>query len=124
MRSERDAVVIGGGHNGLVAARVSSPRPGCDRGARSPARRDRRRGRHREPWGPEFKVTALSYVMSLMPTDDPEGLQLARRIQGAPDGAVVHRRSPTAGLAAARRRPERNVDESPKFSKHDADLAD
>ena len=31
-----------------------------------------------QPWGPEFKVTALSYVMSLMPDAIVNGLDLAR----------------------------------------------
>jgi phytoene dehydrogenase-like protein len=72
-----DAVVVGGGHNGLVAAAllakegqhvaVLEARPVVGGAAVT-----------EEPWGPEFKVTALSYVMSLMPDAIVNGLDLAR----------------------------------------------
>src|SRR5262249_53068803 len=69
--------VIGGGHNGLCAAGLL-------------AKRGRRvvvleRGREvggaavtETPWGPSFKVTALSYVVSLLPPTVVEGLELAK----------------------------------------------
>jgi phytoene dehydrogenase-like protein len=76
--SERwDAIVIGGGHNGLVAAGLL-------------AKRGRRvvvlERRHKvggaaiteTPWGPDFKMTALSYVVSLLPRTILEELDLAR----------------------------------------------
>src|SRR5262245_11527446 len=61
-----DAIVVGGGHNGLVAAAYLAKaglRPlvlesRSDTGGAA---------RTETPWGPDFKVTALSYVMSLMP---------------------------------------------------------
>jgi phytoene dehydrogenase-like protein len=72
-----DAVVVGGGHNGLVAAAllakegqrvaVLESRPVTGGAAIT-----------EEPWGPDFKVTALSYVMSLMPDAIVHGLELAR----------------------------------------------
>jgi phytoene dehydrogenase-like protein len=74
-----DAVVIGGGHNGLVAAAYL---------ARSGARVVVCEARHKvggaaatdAPWpeAPEFKVTTYSYVMSLMPEEIVRDLQLAR----------------------------------------------
>jgi phytoene dehydrogenase-like protein len=73
-----DAVVVGGGHNGLGGARPSSPRTGA------PSRVLEARpvvggaAVTEQPWGPEFKVTALSYVMSLMPDAIVNGLDLAR----------------------------------------------
>jgi phytoene dehydrogenase-like protein len=77
MSQRWDAVVVGGGHNGLVAAAllakegqrvaVLEARPVVGGAAVT-----------EEPWGPEFKVTALSYVMSLMPDAIVIGLDLAR----------------------------------------------
>ena len=77
MSQRWDAVVVGGGHNGLVAAAllakegqrvaVLEARPVVGGAAVT-----------EEPWGPEFKVTALSYVMSLMPDAIVDGLDLAR----------------------------------------------
>ena len=68
MAATYDAIVIGGGHNGLVAAAYL---------ARSGAKTLVLEGRHKTggaattdavwPDAPEFKVTRLSYVMSLLP---------------------------------------------------------
>ncbi len=74
-----DAIVVGGGHNGLVAAAYL---------ARSGARTVVLEGRHKTggaatteaPWpdAPEFSVTRLSYVMSLMPPTIINDLELDR----------------------------------------------
>src|ERR1700677_2568365 len=61
-----DVVVIGGGHNGLVTAGLLAKR------GRRVVVLERRAvvggaAITEQPWGPDFKVTALSYVMSLMP---------------------------------------------------------
>jgi phytoene dehydrogenase-like protein len=77
MANKYDAIVIGGGHNGLVAgaylaragakAVVLESLPKCGGAAAS-----------ENPWpeGPEFKVTKYSYVMSLMPNTILRDLKL------------------------------------------------
>jgi phytoene dehydrogenase-like protein len=79
MAATYDAIVIGGGHNGLVAAAYL---------ARSCARTVVLEGRHKTggaatteavwPEAPEFKVTRLSYVMSLLPQTIIQELELDR----------------------------------------------
>ena len=74
-----DAIVIGGGHNGLVAAAYL---------AKYGARTVILEARHKTggaadtmaPWpeAPDIKVTTLSYVMSLMPDTILRDLDLAR----------------------------------------------
>src|SRR5215207_3410289 len=61
-----DAIVVGGGHNGLVAAAYVTERP----------------------FGPDYKVTSLSYVVSLMPQGIVRDLDLRRH------GYKVYRQGP------------------------------
>src|ERR1700759_5564613 len=77
--ADYDAIIVGGGHNGLVAAAYL---------ARSGARALGLEGRPKTggaatteaPWpdAPDFKVTRLSYVMSLLPPTIINDLQLER----------------------------------------------
>ena len=76
MNSRYDAIVVGGGHNGLGGGGL--PRPGRPeaRGARGPGNTGGA-ATTETPWGPEFKMTALCYVMSLMPPTILNDLKLA-----------------------------------------------
>jgi len=77
MSQRVDAVVIGGGHNGLVAAGFLA-KAGLSTTVLEA--RDVVGGAAvtEQPWGPDFNVTSLSYVMSLMPGAIVDGLDLAR----------------------------------------------
>jgi phytoene dehydrogenase-like protein len=72
-----DVIVVGGGHNGLVAAGLLAKR-----GARVTVieRRSTVGGAAttEQPWGPAFKMSALSYVVSLIPPAITRELELAR----------------------------------------------
>lgn len=75
--SRFDVIVIGGGHNGLVTAGLLAKR---GRRVVVLERRDVVGGAAitEQPFGPDFKVTALSYVMSLMPPTVMNELELPR----------------------------------------------
>src|SRR5579859_676467 len=117
-----DAIIVGGGHNGLVSAAYL---------ARSGARtlvlaaRDHAGGAAttEAPWpdAPEFKVTRLSYVMSLMPPTIIKDLNLERHgykifpmgpyYQAFPEGGSIKLYADDA---------RRNHAEVSKWSKKDA----
>jgi phytoene dehydrogenase-like protein len=123
MAESFDCIVVGGGHNGLVAAAYL---------ARSGARtlvleaRDHPGGAAttEAPWpeAPEFRVTRLSYVMSLMPPTIIDDLDLARHgykifpmgpyYQAFPEGGSIKLYADDA---------RRNHEEVSKWSKKDAD---
>ena len=123
MGSAHHAIVVGGGHNGLVAGAYL---------ARAGARTVVLEGRHKvggaadtmAPWpeAPEFKVTTLSYVMSLMPDTIQRDLKLAEHgyrnypvgpyFLPFPDGRCIVQYDDDAA---------RNYEEFAKFSKKDAD---
>jgi len=72
-----DVIVIGGGHNGLVTAGLLAKR---GLSVTVLERREKVGGAAvtEQPWGPAYKVTALSYVVSLLPPAVIEELELAR----------------------------------------------
>src|ERR1039457_6915851 len=77
MTSRRDVVVIGGGHNGLVAAAYLAK---SGLGTLVCERRDALGGAavSEQPFGPGYTVTTLSYVVSLLPPGLVRDLGLAR----------------------------------------------
>ena len=123
MASAFDAIVIGGGHNGLVAAAYLG---------RSGARtlvleaRDTTGGAAttEAPWpdAPEFRATRLSYVMGVMPPSIISDLDLPRHgykvfpmgpyYQAFPEGGSIKLYADDA---------RRNYDEVAKWSRKDAD---
>ena len=117
-----DAIVIGGGHNGLVAAAYL---------AKSGARVVVCEARHKtggaaatdQPWPdhPEFRVTTLSYVMSLMPDTIIRDLELERHgYRVHPVGPYVVP-FPDGRLMIEYEETSKNREEFAKFSKKDAD---
>ena len=123
MSNNYDALVIGGGHNGLVSAAYL---------ARSGARTLVLEGRGslggaattEAPWddAPHLRVTRLSYVMSLMPPTIVRELELERH------GYKVHPMGPSyqafpegGSLIIYEDDPKRTHEQLSKFSKKDAD---
>src|SRR6185503_8820671 len=108
MSTTYDAIVVGGGHNGLVAAAYLARS-----GARTVVLESRSTtggaATTEAPWpeAPDLKVTRLSYVMSLMPPTIINDLQLVRHgykvhpmgpyYQAYPEGRslTIHEGDPT-----------------------------
>ena len=120
-----DAIVIGGGHNGLVAAAYLARR-----GARSVVLEARHKtggaADTMAPWpeAPGFKVTTLSYVMSLMPDTILRDLRLAEHgYRGIPVGPYFVP-FPDGRSITQSDDPKADREEFAKFSKKDADAVE
>src|SRR6516165_404098 len=132
MTASRDVVVVGGGHNGLVAAAYLA-RGGLETVVCE--RRDVVGGAavSEHPFGPEYTVTSLSYVVSLLPPDlvrdlrleqhgyrvYPQGPYFAPRRDGRYlrlPGDPVQRRAEIARFSA------RDADAYPSYQAHLAGL--
>ena len=120
MSSEYDVVIVGGGHNGLVAASYLA------RAGRRVLVLERRHtvggaAVSEHPFGPEFTVTSLSYVVSLFPSDMVRELRLAEHgYHVYPQGPYFAPRRDGGYLYLADD-PVRRHEEVAKFSKRDAD---
>ena len=117
-----DAIVVGGGHNGLVAAAYLARR-----GARTLVleRRHKTGGAAdtMAPWpkAPAFKVTTLSYVMSLMPDTIVRDLRLAEHgYRGVPVGPYFVP-FPDGRCIVQSDDAKADYEEFAKFSKRDAE---
>ena len=115
-----DAIVVGGGHNGLVAAAYLAKQ-----GHRTLVCEAREvvggAAVTEQPFGPDYKVTSLSYVVSLLPQGVVRDLDLHRHgYKVYPQGPYFapHARGTSLQLSND---PARRREEIAKFSPRDAD---
>jgi phytoene dehydrogenase-like protein len=123
MTSSFDAIVVGGGHNGLVAGAYLA-RAGLSTVVLESRHTTGGAATTESPWpeAPEFKVTRLSYVMSLLPPTIINDLNLESNgykvypmgpyYQAFPEGGSIKIHADDA---------KANYDEIVKWSKRDAD---
>lgn len=123
MSNDYDAIVIGGGHNGLVSAAYLARS-----GARTLVLESRATlggaATTEAPWAdaPHLRVTRLSYVMSLMPPTIVRELSLERHGYKVHPMGPYYQAFPEGGsLTIYEDDPDRTHAELAKFSKRDAD---
>jgi phytoene dehydrogenase-like protein len=120
MSNRYDVVIVGGGHNGLVAAAYLAR---AGRRALVLERRHTLGGAavSEHPFGPDFTVTSLSYVVSLLPQEMVRDLRLAEHgYHVYPQGPYFAPRRDGRYLQLPEE-PERCRTEIAKFSPKDAE---
>ena len=123
MTSSFDAIVVGGGHNGLVAAAYLA-RAGLSTVVVESRYKTGGAATTESPWpdAPELKVTRLSYVMSLLPPTIVNDLALPRHGYKVFPMGPYYQAFPEGGsIKIFAGDPKRNHDEIVKWSKRDAD---
>ena len=118
-----DAIVVGGGHNGLVAAAYLA-RSGAKTLVLEAREATGGAATTEAPWpdAPDFKVTRLSYVMSLLPPTIASDLQLAKHGYKIFPMGPYYQAFPEGGsLTLYEEDSQRSYDEIARWSKKDAD---
>jgi phytoene dehydrogenase-like protein len=122
-RMSYDAIVIGGGHNGLVAAAYLA-RGGAKTLVLEARQQPGGAATTEAPWpdAPQFKVTRLSYVMSLLPPTILADLKLEQHGYKIFPMGPYYQAFPEGGsLTLYEEDSQRAYDEIAKWSKKDAD---
>ena len=122
-RESYDAIVIGGGHNGLVAAAYLA-RSGAKTLVLEARQQTGGAATTEAPWpdAPQFKVTRLSYVMSLLPPTILSDLKLEQHGYKIFPMGPYYQAFPEGGsLTLYEEDSQRAYDEIAKWSKKDAD---
>ncbi len=119
MPASRDVVIIGGGHNGLVAAAYLA-RAGLSTLVCESRNVVGGAAVSEHPFGPDYTVTSLSYVVSLLPTDLVRDLALVKHgYHVYPQGPYFAPRADGRYLRLPHD-PAASRAEIAKFSAHDA----
>src|ERR1700744_4737731 len=118
-----DAIIVGGGHNGLVAAAYLA-RHGAKTLVLEARGQTGGAATTESPWpdAPDFKVTRLSYVMSLLPPTIMRDLELDKHGYKVFPMGPYYQAFPEGGsLTIYEEESQRNYDEIARWSKQDAD---
>jgi phytoene dehydrogenase-like protein len=122
-RESYDAIVIGGGHNGLVAAAYLA-RSGAKTLVLEARQQTGGAATTEAPWpeAPQFKVTRLSYVMSLLPPTILSDLKLEQHGYKIFPMGPYYQAFPEGGsLTLYEEESQRAYDEIARWSKKDAE---